>query len=234
MKRTIVLLAMLGLVPGGASATILSFDTVTTGVLEASTDGSESNSCNDGTSTTDICALSLIFSNIGGTGINATVTANTAADGSGMDLWSWYDRSPADYGGMGAATQNEADINGELFDGDADNALKEYIIVTFSEAIFLDAFFLNSSDDDDNHIQYSGIAGLYLNGVATSKAICDSSLCDNDEIFGTTFAFLAGEPFYLGGLDFREFVDVPEPGVLALLGLGFGLIGVASRRRKKT
>lgn len=233
MKRIGLILALLAIVPTSAFATILSFDLDATGVLEAAPDGTETNSC--ASSGLDICAQSLTFLNIELSGINATVTSNTSADGSGSVLWSWYDRTPAFFGGMGAAPENLADDSGNEFDGSADNAFNEYIIVTFSEAVLLDAFYFNGGNDTD-HSDYTGTAELFLGGSAIAEELvnCAASLCNNADVVATSFAFWAGQDinYYLAGLSFSEFVPTPEPGIIALLGLG--LIGIGYTRRRKS
>ena len=214
----------MGLLPAAALADVLSFDLVT-GVAEADA-GMPTSSCNDGSEALnlDVCGLSLFFADIQGSGIDATVTAEDLA---GDALFAWYDRSPADFGGMGAAPEANATLTSGMFDGGLDNALNEFVIVTFSETVVIEQFWMNGVETNIGHGPYTGAASL--NGINVD---CLISVCNNDDVAGTTFAFFADADtqFYLAGVQFSRFVATPEPGIITLLGLG--LFGIAFARRK--
>ncbi len=225
--RTLILVSyvLCLFITAAANAFVLSFDTSATGMIEMAPDDAQNTTC----ISPDICSLSLTFTNIGGSGVSATIEGllNMPPDVFPTSLW--YDVGPG-VGGMGAATVEQATDGHPDFDPGAASAigLLEIILVTFSEPVAVDAFWMNGGDALLNET-----VGIFVGGGGPPlEAVdCVNSFCDSMAWTGTSFAFSASPdtPYYLAGVSFTP-APIPVPAAIWLFASALGFLGLFRRR----
>ena len=161
----------------------------------------------------------MVFKNIGGTGIDLDVTA----DGSGSNWFVWHDLRPVE-GGLGASNDETDPSSDNIFAG-------EEVTLTFSEQVILLSWDALNHGNGLSNATYSLIVDMT---TEVSMAALTEGATNNLGFMGTAFTFLntsstgSGGLFYVSIVEFRN-VSVPEPGTVAMLGLG--LLGLGFRRR---
>lgn len=188
-------------------------------------------------------APSFVFSNIGGSGINLTVTARDLSDGSGKSEAS----TPLPYlddpfqgrpGGLGVCQDVDP-----ACDGNSDDNLgsSEVVILAFSAPVTLSQVTFNNGIHNKDFVGSTGIhvgAGNPTTAEAFSNLFASAALL-SPNLTGSRFSFVADESFLAGALGdasqlYLETVSftapVPEPGSVALLGVA-ALLGAAARKR---
>lgn len=183
---------------------------------------------------------SFVYNNIGGSGINLTVTARDLPDAAGVteatDPHPYFDDLLSGRpGGLGVC--QIADCSGDPDDNLGWAGAGEVLILDFSAPITMQSVSFNNGD----HFQvFSGDIGINVGAgnptipLAFSDIFIAANLVATN-LSGSRFSFIAPETFDMasGPVDKQIYLDtiqfIPEPTTSLLVGLGLAILGMRRR-----
>ncbi len=182
----------------------------------------------------------FVYNNIGGSGINLTVTARDLADVAGVteatDPYPYLDDLLSGRpGGLGVC--QTATCSGDPDDNLGWAGAGEVLILDFSAPITMQSVSFNNGD----HFQvFSGDIGINVGAgnPTVPLAFSDIFIAANlvaTNLSGSRFSFIAPETFDMasGSVDKHIYLDtiqfIPEPTTSLLVGLGLAILGMRRR-----